>query len=236
MHAPGRAASPRTQLSQVSKLSQELKSARDDLGGQHAGAKKLKQQLLQQQANARVQEANCKERLSTADGACRAQIEKLRLQLKGTAALETQVVALRKKLQQKEAIEEAIEGKHSKLTQVYRTLESDCQTELLHCKEAAAKSHAASPLPASPSLPPPHSTEHHGAARCSTSYGHWLQLALALLLGMYIGNGFKPPRALARKLLSGGASTRRVSAHVEEVRGWMPQNVSVSFESGMKLS
>lgn len=216
----------------ASKLTRDLESAREELANKRSSIKKLRQQLLQQQISARAGESNCIDRLSTADQACHGQIDKLRQQLN---AIESESGTLRKKLQQKEAIEEAIEGRHSKLTQVYKTLESECQVELRTCKEAAARNDPATASPASPSLPPPHSTEQHHLFSChSNSIVSYLPVVVALLLGMYIGNGFKPPRTLARKWLSGGASTRRT--HVEELCGWMPPNVSCSFESDMKIS
>lgn len=216
-------------------FSRELNSTRDLLSAEQQSTRKLRRQLLQLQASANAAESNCRERLAAADTTCHALVEKLQQQIKNPSALETQLVTLRKKLQQKEAIEEAIEGKHSKLTQVYKTLESECQTELRACREAAANAQSASPPAASPSLPPPDVSDSQPPSECrSSSYMHYVHVVVALLLGMYIGNGFKPPRTLARKLLSGGASTRRT--HVEELRSWIPPNVSCSFESGMKLS
>ncbi|KAL1510949.1 hypothetical protein AB1Y20_005776 [Prymnesium parvum] len=211
----------------ASKLSSEVKAAREEVEGERNVVRKLRQQLLQHQASGRAAESNCLERLANADMACHAQIDKLQTQLKGKRKVEEQAGELRKKLEQKEAIEQAIEGRHSKLTQVYKTLESECQGELRACR--AAKAHVVPP-----SLPPPHSTEVHAQHCGGSSYGTYGQLLLALLLGVYIGNGCKPPRTLARRILSGGASTRRT--HVEELRGWVPPSVTGSFESGMKLS
>ena len=50
----------------------------------------------------------------------------------------TQLSVLRRKLEQKEQIENAIEGKHNKLTEVYKSSESECQVELQRCKSHLA--------------------------------------------------------------------------------------------------
>ena len=65
-----------------------------------------------------------------------------------------QLKALKQKLEQKEQIEEAIEGRSAKLTEVYKALESECQPELQRCKEG----HGAAPSP------PPQEVEAAAAA------------------------------------------------------------------------
>ena len=48
--------------------------------------------------------------------------------------LEVQLGTLRKKLELKQQLETAIEGRHSKLTEVYKSLDAECQSELRACK------------------------------------------------------------------------------------------------------
>ena len=48
--------------------------------------------------------------------------------------LEAQLGTLRKKLELKQQLETAIEGRHSKLTEVYKSLDAECQSELRACK------------------------------------------------------------------------------------------------------
>ena len=191
------------------------------------------------QASTKESDSNCKARLAAADTACRKQLDTLQARVESEARLEDELGTLRKKLHQKEIIEDAIEARSSKLTQVYKTLESECQQELRLCRdgkgpEAKGGSPPAAGAAAAEAAPPPPSPIPSGhvetlpwasaTVRCS-------QLLLAVVVVGGLGMNVRHVRGLTRRLRSGGASGRRT--HVEEMRGWMPTTV---LDMNMKLS
>ena len=149
-----------------------------------------------------------------------------------------QVGTLKRKLEVKQQIEAAIEGKHSKLTEVYKALESECQGELRACREASGQP------PSSPAADEA-ATRARALARtadgdadelgvrCGGALPHtWYVAGFALMLGALLGSalpaGFRP----LQRLVLGGA---RVRGGIEEMGGWMPSHTCVSLD-GMKLS
>mmetsp|Transcript_10872 Transcript_10872/g.23176 ORF Transcript_10872/g.23176 Transcript_10872/m.23176 type:complete len:134 (-) Transcript_10872:196-597(-) len=133
---------------------------------------------------------------------------------------------MRKKLELKEQLEAAIEGKHSKLTEVYRALEAQCQNDLRACKEQAATGSEAGEAGAA---------EGDGTAGCGpTTQEHVLKMLGFLLLGYLAGLLLPSPRALLRRRPGvNGGHVHRVSP--DDMRGWMPQTVAVTLEN-MKIS
>ena len=117
----------------------------------------LQAQYSAQAIDARVDakvDAACQQRVASAqlewrkrtDDAVRA-TRQLKAKLETQEQLEAQLGTLRHRLEQKQQLEAAIEGKHSKLTEVYKALESACQNELDACREAAGQP-PAPPMPA----------------------------------------------------------------------------------------
>ena len=169
-------------------------------------------------------ESECKSKLEGAVAAEAAQQQQQLLATKQTLGV------LRRKLEQKEQLEDAIEGKSSKLTEVYRALEADCQAELQKCKggaaavDAAAPPTAASPrgLSATPGEEAATARRLHGggeeaAAPCTAAGSVFEQFRL--LIAVFAAGGVA---GWAARGGSRSGGRRGGGAHVEEMRGWMP--------------
>ena len=167
--------------------------------------------------------------------------------------LEAQLGTLRHKLEQKAQLEAAIEGKHSKLTEVYKALETECQNELNACREASGQPAAVTAAAAAAAAAAADGDAGGEASRklsdgagdgCGDQGLHglreYLRLGAALLLGLLLGSAAPAPALSWLKLLfgAGGAQLRRrTTPHVEEMRGWMPTSVAVpGMLDDMKLS
>ena len=160
----------------------------------------LKQRVQQMEAEV----ATCKLRLQATASSAEAQ--------RAEPSVQAQVRLLRRQLEEKEERENAIEGKHSKLTEVYRALESECQAELQRCRVAET----------SPAASPPSLDGDGAPVRLFGSSGH---CDLRLLLLAFVAGG------VAGWLARGPANGRRRGAgalHVEEMRGWMPIDMKLS--------
>ena len=185
--------------------------------GISAAAQHQASQLKQQLSVATSAEAECKRKL---EGAAQEQ---------HVQQLQTQLGALRRKLEQKEALESTIEAKHSRLTEVYRALEADCQTELAKYRGdgSATKSgkervpSSADPQPAADGRTP----EGHATPSqpCATAGGggfafmeHARLLLVVFAAGSIVGWAARGPRGGGVRSHGGGLP------HVEEMRGWMP--------------
>jgi len=184
-------------------------------------------------------------------------------QLEGAATAETnqqqvqaQLSTLRRKLEQKEQLEDAIEGKHSKLTEVYRALEAECQAELTKLRarvapppasdggansDVGSRGHSStSPPGMSPcgdnSTPCVHARNGTGLfGVASSALGCDLRIILlATTAGGLVGWLLRGrvcstlPRRPAT--LTGLSNGRTGGLVIEEMRGWMPST------DDMKLS
>ena len=99
---------------------------------------------LQLQCSPKAIDATCAQRTAKADATtleCRRRLDEAVRQVRGYKAkldaqqlLEGQLGTLRQQLERHEQLEADIEGKHSKLTEVYKVLESECQVELAACR------------------------------------------------------------------------------------------------------
>lgn len=149
----------------------------------------------------------------------------------------------------KQQLEAAIEGKHSKLTEVYKALETECQHELHACREKELNSTAAAAAAAAADGDAGGGGGRKlGDAGSDGCGGHasgmrlveWVRLAAVLLLGLLLGSAVPGYIDLPwRKLLVGvgGAQHRRRAPYVEEMRGWMPTSVAVpDWTEDMKRS
>ena len=118
---------------------------------------------------------------------------------------------LKRKLEVKQQIEAAIEGKHSKLTEVYKALESECQGELRACREASGQP------PSSPAADEG-ATKARALARtadgdadelgvgCGGALSHtWYVAGFALLLGALLGSAL--PAGFPVKLPIGASNS-----------------------------
>jgi hypothetical protein len=140
---------------------------------------------------------------SSAGEACRQRLDKLTLE---STYEEAQRGALRRKLEQKERLQEAIEDKAK---QLYRTLETECQTELQQCRDGARNHDATSP--AAPG------SSHAADATCEPRWsGSWLLAAFGG--GAVVGWAVRSKGSRAPP--HGGRFG--LIAQVEEMRGWMP--------------
>ena len=142
----------------------------------------------------------------------------------------------------KQQLEAAIEGKHSKLT--------ECQNELNACRENELNSTAAAAAAARDG------DAGGGGSRklsdapadgCAQTSGmrlaEWVRLIAVLVLGLLLGSAapgyIDLPwlKLLVGAVGVGGAQHRRRTAHVEEMRGWMPTSVAVpDWSEDMKRS
>ena len=159
--------------------------------------------------------------------------------------MQQQLGVLRRKLEQKEQLEEAIEGKHSKLTDVYRALESECQAELQKLRaardgkhsvesegssngdgkvESAAASSSTPPASAVPPCPAAPKADASAAADIIATAG-WRGWLASCVGGMLVG-------WVARGRF-GGRRQAPSRTTVEEMRGWMPVT---DIRTDMKLS
>ena len=204
------------------------------------------QQLKKEQLEAKSQEEQCRRQLLEAAAAESAHA-KLQAQSRQMA---TQLSVLRRKLEQKEQIENAIEGKHNKLTEVYKSLESECQVELQRCKshlaggggEHGVHEEAVPPPPEQQqqqqrarvleALPQPCSATANGGGSSSSGLLFGEEHQLRLLLGVFaagvlVGWAVRLP-GKARNGASHSLPIR--GTRVEEVNGWMP------YTDSMKLS
>ena len=151
----------------------------------------------------------------------------------------------------KQQLEAAIEGKHSKLTEVYKALETECQNVLNACRENELNSTAAAAAAAARD-----GDAGGGGSRklsdapddgCAQTSGmrlvEWVRLIAVLVLGLLLGSAapgyIDLPwlKLLVGAVGVGGAQHRRRTAHVEEMRGWMPTSVAVpDWSEDMKRS
>ena len=154
----------------------------------------------------------------------------------------------------KQQLEAAIEGKHSKLTEVYKALETECQNELNACREnelnsTAAVAAAAAAAAADGEAGGGGSRKLSDAAAdgCAQASGmrlvEWVRLVAVLVLGLLLGSAVPGYidlpwlKLLVGAVGVGGAQHRRRTAHVEEMRGWMPTSVAVpDWSEDMKRS
>lgn len=144
--------------------------------------------------------------------------------------VQAQLGVLRRKLEQKEQIENAIEGKHSKLTEVYKSLESECQVELDKCRTGSATTPGEKAAHAPDGPLPPDGVAAPGEASASCTRAGWLgggsahELRLlggVFAAGVLVGWAMRGPRG-ARTAAAGTRARGGGLPHVEEMRGWMP--------------
>ncbi len=152
----------------------------------------------------------------------------------------------------KQQLEAAIEGKHSKLTEVYKALETECQNELNACRENELNSTAAAAAAAADGDAGGGGSRKLSDGAADGCAGHasgmrlveWVRLIAVLLLGLLLGSaapglGLELPwlKLLVGAVGVGGAQLRRRTPHVEEMRGWMPTSVAVpDWSEDMKRS
>lgn len=132
------------------------------------------------------------------------------------ARLEKSLGVLRQRLRMKDEVGAAIEGKHSKLAEVYRALEAECRAELDSCRTGAARQ----------------DTGGEDQQQAGGAWGAWDGglLLLGAVAG-YLSTGLlPPPMLLARRL------HRRVTGRgrrTVDVDGWALPSTNVD---SMKLS
>ena len=151
----------------------------------------------------------------------------------------------------KQQLEAAIEGKHSKLTEVYKALETECQNELNACRENELNSTAAAAAAAAADGEAggggSRKLSDAAAEGCAQTSGmrlvEWVRLVAVLVLGLLLGSAVPGYidlpwlKLLVGAVGVGGAQHRRRTAHVEEMRGWMPTSVAVpDWSEDMKRS
>ena len=198
--------------------------------------KKEKEAFAELRQRAESLSATAKQQLTTkhkelldaraADEQCRKRLEGARQAEAQQAAVQQQLGVLRRKLEQKEQIENALEGRHSRLTEVYKSLESECQVELQKCRSASG-----APSPG----PPPDGGAEATAAAARADGGGDASCArphdaqdYRLLLAVFAAGAFVG--WIARGGSRAGRSIRPARPSVEEIRGWMPS------ADNMKLS
>ena len=224
---------------------------------------------LQLQCSPKAIDATCAQRTAKADATtleCRRRLDEAVRQVRGYKAkldaqqlLEGQLGTLRQQLERHEQLEADIEGKHSKLTEVYKVLESECQVELAACRGGNATGSNGSGVDgdgtggqqaaaAARRLAIAAAEEAGDCGGPSPLLEHWAALAGALLAGVVLGGALAV--VTMTRLLGGGGSgggggggggggligglLRR--PRVEELGGWMPTTVSVTLQEDMKLS
>ena len=142
------------------------------------------------------------------------------------AAVQAQLGVLRRKLEQKEQLEDAIEGKHSKLTEVYRALESECQAELAKLKKAsAADGGGAGAVGAQAASASATDGAERAAGGCTASSllaSDARLLLVAVLAGGLGGWAARGRLGRPRRGVTAASSRPPPGAAVEEMRGWMP--------------
>ena len=205
--------------------------------------------MLQAQYSPKAVEAACQARVAATERDWRKKLDEavrtahqLKAKLDAQTQLESQVGTLKRKLEQKQQLEAAIEGKHSKLTEVYKALESECQSELRACREASGQP------PSSPdgatreralALAADGDADALGGVGCDGAPSHtWYVGGLALLLGVLLGSALPASFRPLQRLVLGGAQLgrgARTRGGIEEMGGWMPSHTCVSLD-GMKLS
>ena len=229
---------------------------------------------LQLQCSPKAIDATCAQRTAKADATtleCRRRLDEAVRQVRGYKAkldaqqlLEGQLGTLRQQLERHEQLEADIEGKHSKLTEVYKVLESECQVELAACRGGNATGSNGSGVDgdgtggqqaaaAARRLAIAAAEEAGDCGGPSPLLEHWAALAGALLAGVVLG-GALAVVTMTRLLGGGGGSGGGGSGgggsgggggliggllrrpRVEELGGWMPTTVSVTLQEDMKLS
>jgi len=135
-------------------------------------------------------------------------------------ALEKQLGSLRQKLRLKEELESVIEGKHSKLAEVYKALEAECQNELANCRSGkdgwgAKEGESRAGGTGEPPL----------ASSCSGG-----MLLLAAVAGYLASAVMPPPQLLVRRLHAAVTGRGRRTIDVD---GWALPSTTIDT---MKLS
>ena len=204
--------------------------------------------MLQAQYSPKAVEAACQARMATSEREWRKKLDEavrtsrqLKAKLDAQTQLESQVGTLKRKLEQKQQLEAAIEGKHSKLTEVYKALESECQSELRACREASGQP------PSSPdgatgqralALAADGDADELGVG-CDGAQSHtWYVAGFAMVVGVLLGSALPASFRPLQRLVLGGAQLgrgARMRGGIEEMGGWMPSHTCVSLD-GMKLS
>ena len=227
-----------------------LAKARSDMHERDLAYAELRKRAQEVTSAAQQQTAQLKQQLKAATSAeaeCKLQLKVaaasggMSMQQQQQQQLQTQLGVLRRKLEEKEQLEDTIETKHSKLTEVYRALESECQAELSKCREGSDSSKGSRAHE-----PPSASTPSSGADapgirmlrdaertsdECAKSEGtpllaHARAMVAIFVAGAVVGWAARGPRAGSR---SRGGSAGGGLPHVEEMRGWMPVSDSMKI-------
>ena len=197
-----------TNVSHVHSLEHALAKARGDLAAHTKAYSDLRTKTESFATAARAQLSSLKESLKTVTAAS----NECQMRLTAIVGRDVrQLQMLKRSLEQKDALEDAIDGRQAKLTDIYKALEVECQAELSKCKSSRS-----------------HADDADGEAAGSHQRGtHWLLLA-SFAMGAATGWVMRGARTQGWRLR---LFTRASTTHVEEMTGWIPISTA-----DMKLS